>query len=65
MKNYFRGLAVCDVPVCLRRFVKALCRVDNADIQDYVPAQKMFTVFFIELTTVGKVVDRIVELPPI
>ena len=45
MKNYFRELAVCDVPVCLRHYVKAFCRVDNADIQDYAPAQKMFTVF--------------------
>ena len=38
MGNYLFAFAVCDIAVCLKRFVKALCYAGVANIQDYTPA---------------------------
>ena len=47
MGNYFCGLAVCDVAVRLRRFAKAFCHAGKPDIQEYAPAQNIFTGIFL------------------
>ena len=50
MEKYFCGLAVCDVFVRSRSFSKAFCQTGEGDIQDYAPAQHIFTGIFLHTT---------------
>ena len=43
MGNSLFAFAVCDIAVCLKRFVKALCYAGVANIQDYTPAFNDFS----------------------
>ena len=45
-KNSFCEIAVCEVTMRLRCFANAYFHVKNANIQDYVLAQNIFTMFF-------------------
>ena len=50
MGDWFFILAVCNVFVRLRHFEKDFCQAGEADIQDYVPAQSVFTGIFLHTT---------------
>ena len=49
MGNYSCRPDFCEVDVCLRLFAKGLLNAGDADIQDYVPAQNVFTRIFLRV----------------